>query len=83
MCIPEGAKIEEQIKIPPITKGILHFHFRVFILGSWDKKMNESLSLLLESLIQKAYIKILNKGNEISIMIKTLKKSNNSAEEKC
>lgn len=53
------------------------------MLGSWDKEMNKGLSLVLESLIQKAYVKILNKSNGISIMIKIVLKSNNSAEEKC
>ena len=70
MYTPEGAKIEEQIKIPSITKGILHFHFIVLMLGNWDKEMNEGLSLLLERLIWKAYVKTVNKGNGISIVIK-------------
>lgn len=33
------------MKILPTTKGFLHFHFTVFMLGNWDKKMNEGLSL--------------------------------------
>ena len=37
--------------------------------------MNESLSLLLESLIQKAHVKILNKGNRI----RTMKKQSRNA----
>lgn len=39
------------------------------MLGNWDKEMNEGLSLPLERLIWKAYVKIVNKGNGISIVI--------------